>query len=101
MSVGVFENVFEIADGLMIVDGEGEFEFFHLIKVWCFWGKIIQTHIFYYDVPPSPQPSPTRGEGRKMKLKIQKEKLQFKIKNCLSQFCIDFELLIQILNFEF
>jgi len=36
-----------------------------------------------------------------MKLKIQKEKLQFEIKNCLSQFCIDFELLIQILNFEF
>ena len=39
MSVGRFENMFEIADGLMIVDGEGEFEFFHLINVWYFGGK--------------------------------------------------------------
>jgi hypothetical protein len=39
MGVGIFENVFKIADGLMIVDGKGEFEFFHLIKVWYFGGK--------------------------------------------------------------
>jgi hypothetical protein len=39
MGVGILENVFEIADGLMIVDGKGEFEFFHLIKVWYCWGK--------------------------------------------------------------
>jgi hypothetical protein len=39
MSVGIFENVFKIADGLMIVDGKGEFEFFHLIKVRYCRGK--------------------------------------------------------------
>ena len=33
MGVGIFEDVFEIPDGLMIVDGEGEFEFFHLIEI--------------------------------------------------------------------
>ena len=32
MVVGRFENVFEIADGLVIVDGEGKFELFHRIK---------------------------------------------------------------------
>ena len=39
MGVGGLENMFEIADRLMIMDGEGEFEFFHLITVWYFWGK--------------------------------------------------------------
>jgi hypothetical protein len=58
MSVGILENVFEIADGLMIVDGKGEFQFFHLIEVWYLGGEIIQMHIFYYVVPPHPNPLP-------------------------------------------
>lgn len=32
MGVGRFENVFEIADGLVIMDGEGKFDFLHRIK---------------------------------------------------------------------
>ena len=31
LRVGGLENVFEIADGLMIVNGEGEFELLHRI----------------------------------------------------------------------
>jgi hypothetical protein len=81
MRVGIFENVFEIADRLMIMDGKGEFELFHLIEIWHYWGKIIQAHTFSYDVPPSPQPSPTKGERRKMKLKIQKEELKITTQN--------------------
>ena len=55
MGVGGLENMFEIADRLMIMDGEGKFEFFHLITV-C--------HFLFL------------RKAVKMKLKIQKEKLK-------------------------